>query len=122
IAGVVVHHREVARALGDQGIDQLVGNADAAKAADQHGGAVEDVGNGSLEAVDCSVNQDAVSGLLARTREYSGRAVSSRTRSVSFVFVLAAVAAQALDLHRRLGAMGAGGLEAARERRQRGVV
>src|SRR5690606_22440841 len=36
--------------------------------------------------------------------------------------VLAAVAAQALDLDRRLGEVGAGGLEAARERRQRGVV
>ncbi|MOA25251.1 hypothetical protein D3C78_1459640 [compost metagenome] len=40
VAGVVVDHRQVASALGNQAVDQFIGNTGRAKAADQYRGAV----------------------------------------------------------------------------------
>ena len=45
-AGVVGHAGQVPGALLDQPLDQRVGLADRAEAADQHGGAVLDAGHG----------------------------------------------------------------------------
>jgi hypothetical protein len=47
VAGVVVDDGEVLGALLDQAVDQLVGNAGGAEAADQHGGAVADAASAS---------------------------------------------------------------------------
>jgi hypothetical protein len=49
VAGVVVDDGELARALGDQRVDQRGRHAGVAEAADHHGGAVVHVGDGALE-------------------------------------------------------------------------
>lgn len=56
VAGVVVDHRQVARALLDEAVDEFAGNAGGAEAADENGGAVgharEGVGDGGRDLVD----------------------------------------------------------------------
>jgi hypothetical protein len=51
IAGVVVDHGELACTLGDQAVDQLAGDARGAEAADEHGGAVLNAGQGLSDRV-----------------------------------------------------------------------
>ena len=69
VAGVVVDDRQVLRALLDQRVDELVGHAGGAEAADHHGRAVGDVGDGVGERRDLLLDHR-----FASARDFAVRA------------------------------------------------
>ena len=69
VARVVVDDRELARALLDQRVDQLGRHAGGAEAADHHGGAVVDVGDGFADRVDDLVDHGGKDSRVGRTND-----------------------------------------------------